>query len=167
MKRNFLLLCFVIIPLSLSIGCSREVLSRDEEVSIKDWSYAIDSSSNSNGVNGAQILDIRTNSPYGEASPGSSHFIVIDLLINNEINKPITVDGHQFELIDGKGNIYEIYNPEESLKSIKINPKLNEFISLTYKVPDDIEQEIKLEYGNSNKLLLIGDYEFFLTDTMF
>ncbi|MDP5273669.1 DUF4352 domain-containing protein [Chengkuizengella axinellae] len=166
MKRNFLLLCFVIIPLSLSIGCSQEVLSVNEEVSIEDWTYSIDSSSDSSGVNGAEIIEIRTSSLLEMSAPGA-HFIVIELIISNSGKNPIEIDGSQFELMDGNGNKYDFYEPKESIKSLKINPSLHKSINLIYEVPNDIEQDITIRYGNSNKQLLLGEYHIFGDDTMF
>ncbi|MDP5273664.1 DUF4352 domain-containing protein [Chengkuizengella axinellae] len=168
MKRNILLLCFVIFPLSLSIGCSQEVLSSDEEVTIKDWTYAFYKPiNNTNTVNGAPQITKRTSTPYSLYSNKQSHFIIFTLVISNSGKKTIEIDGSQFELIDGSGKEYGIYKSEESIKSLKINPSLHKSINLIYEVPNDIEQDISIRYGNSNKQLLIGEYHIFEDDTMF
>ncbi|MDP5273670.1 DUF4352 domain-containing protein [Chengkuizengella axinellae] len=146
MKRNILLLCFVIISLSLFVGCSQEVLSMDENIDMGDWTYAIDNSLDSKGVKGLDsnyvpLLD----------------YIVISLKISNIGKKNIEIDRSQFELIDGNGNEYIPTESKESTK-ININPKLNTSIKLSFKVPKDIEPEIKISYGKSNKQLLIGEW---------
>ncbi|MDP5273671.1 DUF4352 domain-containing protein [Chengkuizengella axinellae] len=165
-KKTFVL-CIVIVSLSLSAGCSEEVLSMDEEVTMKDWSFAIDKDSDSNPVNGTEIIKIRKSSDFAQFSSGGAHFIVISLKLINKGNSPIEIDGSLFELIDGIGNEYEFYKPKESIKSLKINPSLHKSINLIYEVPNDIEQDISIRYDNSNKQLLIGEYHIFGDDTMF
>ncbi|MDP5273665.1 DUF4352 domain-containing protein [Chengkuizengella axinellae] len=166
MNKKKIVLCLIIVSLSISVGCSQETLSRDEEVNMGDWTYSIYNSLDS-GVNGTMVLERRTESTVPQFSTNGSHFIVITMLIRNDGNNPIEIDGSQFQLMDANGKTYNFYEPTESIKSLNINPQLQKSIDLIFEVPDNIQTDIKIKYDNSNILLLIGDYETFLDDTMF